>query len=330
MKREFKNFFSKKYIFIVIAILLCIMSFFWYASIPRADNEDFHFQESVYSDFIEEIKPYDSQEELKAQYEKLNVYAPGMTNYNNGAQYISLLYKLSITYQLPYDSLVEFSEETKYTQFHYLGTFKAPIMIFILLASLLIGGFYQTSDVMNKMSKLIFSSGEKRTKIIDRKYGVSLLVMIALVTVIEIIIALLGLMYRDSGAKYCVLYTGGNSLYVLNYFQYFCLFLTSHLIALTVVYTFVYYLSVICKNGILPVCAIFSILLVYVLIQTNLPDRLFFNMLIRGGFIEALYNRDIANAVNLNNLCLYIPIILVPIIVFVISRFTIKRTDYSR
>ena len=88
--------------------------------------------------------------------------------------------------------------------------------------------------------------------------------------------------------------------------------------------------SDLCKNGILPVCAIFSILLVYVLIQTNLPDRLFFNMLIRGGFIEALYNRDIANAVNLNNLCLYIPIILLPIIVFVISRFTIKRTDYSR
>ena len=208
---------------------------------------------------------------------KIKRIFPGMTNYNNGAQYISLLYKLSITYQLPYDSLVEFSEETKYTQFHYLGTFKAPIMIFILLASLLIGGFYQTSDVMNKMSKLIFSSGEKRTKIIDRKYGVSLLVMIALVTVIEIIIALLGLMYRDSGAKYCVLYTGGNSLYVLNYFQYFCLFLTSHLIALTVVYyTFCLLLvSHLQKRHNTSVSAIFLFLLVYVLIQTNLPDRLF-------------------------------------------------------
>ena len=326
MKREFKIFFSKKYIYIILAILLCLTIFIWYDPMSTDTSN-----ESAYSNFIRVIKPYDSQEDLIEQYENLNKnILPGAVTSISYAQYRSLLYKLSIKYKLPYDSLVEFSEETKYTQFHYLSSFKAPIMIFILLASLLIGGFYQTSDVMNKMSKLIYSSGEKRSKIIDRKYRVSLLVLLAIVTVFESIVALLGLMYTSSGAKYCVLYTGGDSLYIFNYFECFCLLLLNHLIALTISYTFVYYLSVICKNGIIPVCAIFSLLFVYALTETEIQNGLFFYMMLRGGFIEVFYKSDSSNAVNLPNLALYIPLFILPISVFVISRFTIKRADYSR
>ncbi|MCX4361956.1 MAG: hypothetical protein OSJ74_01025 [Clostridia bacterium] len=327
MKNEFKIFFSKKFILIALPLILIVSIFLWYAS---ASVDEYSY-DSMYSDFVKDIKVYETQEELVEQYKKFtNNNIPGMIYNNNSAKYTELIYKFSIQNQLPYDSLVIFSEETKYTQFYYLESFNYSIIIFIILSSLLIGGFYQTSDVMSKMSKLVYSSGERRSKIIDRKYGVSLLILAIAVIVFESIVALLGLMYCDSGAKYCIFYTGSDSLYYLNYFDYFCLFLANHLIALIVTYTSIYYISVIFKNGIIPVCAIFSMLLVYAFVQTKIPADLFFDMMVRNGIIKVFYNRDITNAINLKDLCIYIPIALLPVIVFVISRFFIKRADYSR
>lgn len=328
MKKEFKNFFSKKYILIILPILIALTIFLWYESnLPDDKYTDFIFRESAYSNFIDVIKPYDTQEELIRNYERLiSGSLPGISADNKAEKYTKLLYEFSIKKQLPYDSLVEFSEEAKYTQFHYLSKFNTPIIIFILLASLLIGGFYQTSDIMSKMSKLVYSSGEKRSKIIDRKYGASLLIMMGIVAIFDCIVALLGLMYCSSGAKYCVVYLGGETLYHLNYFQCFCLYLTNHIVALVVTYTFVYYLSVICKNGIIPVCIGLSALIIYF----NLPYSQFLDMIANDGFINVLYTRDISCAVNLSDLCLYIPIMVLSIIPLVISRFTIKRADYSR
>lgn len=67
MKREFKKFFTRKYILIVLPILLLIIILGWNETFFGGNKSD----SSVYSDFINGIKPYDTREELEELYDSV-------------------------------------------------------------------------------------------------------------------------------------------------------------------------------------------------------------------------------------------------------------------
>ena len=200
--------------------------------------------------------------------------------------------------------------------------------MFILLSSIIIGSFYQTSDFISKTAKLVYTSGKKRTKIIAQKYFVSLLSLAGLVLIFDIIFAILGLRYSFTGAKYFIIYAD-NGVYAFTYAQYVCLNIVSHLLMLTVIYTFVYYLAALLKNGIITSCSMLAIALLLLFFnQYGEPNAaaIFLSMFTQG--IAAAFT--FANGDTLNYIALYTPFAVVTLTTAIISNMLIRKSDFSR
>ncbi len=331
MKNEFKIFFSKKFILISLVILIPVALLSWYSSMKVSDYSN----QDVYAHFIEDISLYDSQEELNDLYQqavKGELQIPGMviTQDSNKVAFKKLVYEFLLKHELPYDSLVTYSSQLKYNQFYYLTAFFSSFSLIIFLLCVFIGSFYHTSDMMSKMSKLIYTSGEKRTKIIDRKYFISLISIIGIVVAVDLIMSLFALTVSNTGAVYLVLFDG-NNLFSLNYFQFVLIMLTSHIFFVFTLYTFVYYVSAIIKNGIITICSMMSIIILLTYFSDNLSysTRMLLAMTTQGGFYN-FFGINGGNVTDFSDLFLMIPVMLIPIAILLISRPFIKRADYSR
>ena len=331
MKSELKRFFTRKYILIVVPILLLIVILGFNQNTFGAKDLGYGSNE-VYSDFISGLEPYETQEELQELYDSLSYQAPsipGMVTSNN-QDYINFyktLYGIALQENLPYDSFV-IMDNFKYTHFHYFAYYCIYMCMFILLASIIIASFYQTSDFISKTAKLVYTSGEKRTKIIARKYFVSLLSLSSIVLLFDIIFSLLGLRYAFTGAKYFIIYAD-KSVYAFTYAQYVCLNIVSHLLMLAVIYTFVYYLAALLKNGIITSCAFLAVALLLLFFNQygeSSAQAIFLTMFTQGvGAAFTLGNGD-----TLNYIALYIPFVVAAIAMAVTSNLLLRKSDYSR
>lgn len=290
-----------------------------------------------YDGFIDEIERYDDKEELQKLYDKSieNPYEGSGLNFGTNEDkqaFIRTVYAFALKYDLPYDSLVKYSSGKEYifhTQFDYFISFSGNMGLFIFLACLVAGCFYQSRELSSKISKLIYTSGVKRSKLIATKYFVSMLIIMAIVFIVDVIMSLLGLPYRNSGAKYCIVFSTDYTLYTLNYFQIVLMTLASHLLSVFCMHTFTYFISVILKNGVIPFAAIMcsSLLLLYA--AGSSKAFVMTAMAMNGGFIAFLsqienYTTDLSNA------ALYIPILLISIAPALISIPITKKADYSR
>lgn len=336
MKKEFAMLFKKRYIYLIIPIFF-ILAFIIVAHFNFIDSAK--GESSVYSNYIDGIEIYNTREELQKLYEDalkdLEEYGPGgvkiESEYGNfweepPADYFVAIYKFLLDNDLPYDSLVEFENIPKYTSFNYYTYYTLFLGYAIVLSCIIIGAFYQTGDVMTKMSKMVYSSGKKRLGIIDAKYGVSLISLLAVTLLSDIIMAIAATsLFPDSGAKYCIMYTG-SKLLAMNFFEFFMLNLTSHLLMATLLYTSIYYLSVMLKNGIFTVCASFvSIILLLVIPMPSSFDTF---IAMWSGYVNVLYMPSYYTEVK--NVALIVPYIVGAVAIAVASRFVINKMDYSR
>ena len=330
MKREFRRFFTRKYILIIIPILLLIL-------IPTSTqyfSSDLGYgKNDVYSDFISGLEPYETQEELQELIDSCNSYKPsmlpGLNTIDNSEKinFYKMLYGIALQENLPYDSFV-MMDNFKYTHFHYFAYYCIYMCMFIVLASIIIASFYQTSDFISKTAKLVYTSGEKRTKIIARKYFVSLISISSIVLLFDVIFSLLGLRYAFTGAKYFIIYAD-KSVYAFTYAQYVCLNIVSHLLMLAVIYTFVYYLAALLKNGIITSCAFLAVALLLLFFNQygeSSAQAIFLTMFTQGvGAAFTLGNGD-----TLNYIALYIPFVVAAIAMAVTSNLLLRKSDYSR
>ena len=328
MKREFSRFFTRKYILIIIPILLFIIILGWSHNVFPANDS---LRDSPYSDFISGLEVYDTQEELQQLYDKISappVAIPGMQASGNSQNiFYKTLYSVALRENLPYDSFVQI-DNFKYTHFHYYAYFCMYLCMFIVLISIIIGSFYQSSDFISKTAKLVYTSGEKRTKIVARKYFVSLLSLICIVLAIDIIFALTGLKFSFTGAKYAIMYIN-NSLYTFTYSQYVVCNIINHMLMLILTYTLVYYLSALLKNGIITSCTFLAIALLMIFFNKYGEQSalaVFLSMFTQG--LGAVYT--FTDPGTFKYLALYIPFIIVPIAVAIISNALIRKSDYSR
>lgn len=329
MKKEFSRFFTRKYILIIIPLLLIILlpSISQYFSSDTAENGN----ESVYSNFINGLEPYDNQEELQELYDSISqstVTIPGMNvSESSNKIYYKTLYSIALQENLPYDSFVDIYN-FKYTQFHYYEYYCIFMCMFIVLASIIIGSFYQTSDFISKTAKLVYTSGEKRTKIIARKYFVSLISLASIVMLFDVIFAIVGLKYSFTGAKYFTIFAD-NDVYLFTFAQYVLLNILSHLLMLTVIYTFVYYLAALLKNGIVTSCALLAIALLLLFFNQygETSARAIFLSMFTQGFAAAC---TFAYGDTLAYIALYIPFVVVAIAMAVTSNLILRKSDYSR
>ncbi len=327
MKREFKKFFTRKYILTILPILIIIIILGWNETFFGGNKSD----SSVYSDFINGIKPYDTREELEELYDSVffTTEYPGMEiTYNQKKNnFIKSVYGLCLEKNLPYDSVTEMGN-FKYTQFHFFSYFCIYMCNFILLSAIIIGSFYQTSDFLNKTAKLVYTSGEKRTKIVARKYCVSLFSLAVIVALIDAIFAFAGLKLSFTGAKYCVIFADG-TLYYMNYLSFVTLNIFSHLLMLITVYTFVYYFAALIKNGIIASCAFLSITTILLFLGTSAQEsaQAIFTAMFTEGLAAAITFRPIS---TLKYIALYTPFVLSAAIMATVTNLRLKHSDYSR
>lgn len=339
MKKEFLMLFKKRYPYLIMMTILLVafilvghLSF-----IAMANGES----GSVYSDFIK-IEQYNTQEELQKLYEQAvkvleengpggkKIDMDGMVYWEEPpADYFVAIYKYLLDNNLPYDSFVEFEVVAKYTPFHYFTNYSIYFGYFILLSCLIMGSLFQTSDVMTKMSKMVYSTGKKRSRIIDTKYAVSLIALLAFTLLADIIMGIVASgTFGDSGAKYCIMYSG-SKLFTLNFFEFFMMNVASHLIIATLLYTIIYYLSIMCKNGVIMLCAQFVLIILLIIIE--IPSAAFTSFVetaLLGGFNAVLYSPSYYT--NFKYIALLVPYIVAAIAIPFISRVVIKRVDYSR
>ena len=328
MKKEFIRFFTRKYILVLVPIILVLTIFGWSKTF---NSNNYNKLDSVYSNFIEGISQYDSYEELQQLYDKLYIPTTNIPNLNTSENeskvlYFKSLYELALKENLPYDSFVEITN-FKYTHFHYYSYFCMYMCLFIILTSIIIGAFYQTSDFLNKTAKIIYTSGEKRSKIIFRKYITSILSLTSIVILADTIFAFLGLRYSFTGAKYSVIFVD-NTLFKFTYSQFVCFNIFSHIILLCSIYTFVYFLSAIFKNGIITSCSCLAIVLLITFFGNTGEQNIvsiFLAMCTQG--IAALTFNSID---TMNYIALYLPFILIPIVTAIVSNIIVKKIDYSR
>ncbi|MDE6472156.1 MAG: hypothetical protein K2L52_03930 [Clostridia bacterium] len=341
MKKEFTMLFKKRYPYLimlaVLAIVFILVGHLSFVSDAKGSSD------SVYSDFIDKLEIYNTQEELQVLYNqslaKLEEYGPGgtkievegMTYWESPPpEYFVAIYKFLLDNNLPYDSLVEFENKPKYTPFHYFANYSLYFGYFILISSIIMGALFQTTDVMSKMAKMVYSTGEKRSKIIDAKYGVSMLALIVFTLLADIIMSISAYgLFANSDAKYCIMFTGSNLL-TLSFFEFILLNVSSHLLIATLIYTINYYLSVMCKNGIIMLCANFSLVVLLLIIPASESGMFFKTIEIAflGGFNSVLYSPQYYT--EFKYLLLLIPYALIAVAVALISRPVIKQIDYSR
>lgn len=320
MKKEFAMLFKKRYIYLIIMSVL-MLTFMLIGQLTFIDSVK-SSEDSVYGEYISDLPSYSTIEELK------EIYDCEVGDAENPTDYISLIYKFALDNNLPYDSLVEFDLIPKYTPFHYFTNFSIYYGYFILLAAIVVGAFYQTGEVMSKMSKMVYSGGTKRTKLIDIKYLVSLMSLTAFTLIGDIIMAIsASIEFANSDAIYCVIYTG-RSLISLNFFEFFLLNVFSHLLIATFIYTITYYLAVIIKNGVIMLCISFVFIIMTMLVEFPSWLEKINDILRLGGYIAVLYAPS--SAVEFKDVALIIPFGALAVSTFIISRPMIKRMDYSR
>ena len=341
MKKEFTMLFRKRYLYLImLLVLMVVFILVGHLSFISGANGS---SESVYSDFINKLDIYNTQEELQGLYSqaisKLEEYGAGghkiehegMTYWESPPpEYFAEIYKFLLDNNLPYDSLVEFDNGFKYTQFHYFTNYSLLFGYFILISSIIMGALFQSTDVMSKMAKMVYSTGEKRRKIIDAKYGVSMIVLLVFTLLADVIMSISAYgLFANSGAKYCIMFTG-SKLLTINFFEFVLLNIASHLLIATLIYTINYYLSVMCKNGIIMLCANFALVILLIIIPAP-ESGLFYKtseIAFLGGFISVLYLPQYYT--EFKYLLLLIPYAVIAVAVVLISRPVIKRMDYSR
>ncbi len=336
MRKEFLMLFKRRYIYLIIMAILMIV-FILLAHMLFINNAK-HF-DNVYDDFISDIEIYNSKEELQQLYdgavEYLEKVGPGGTKIEvDGkvyweelpADYLVALYGYLLEKDLPYDSLVLFDNDIKYTPFHYFTNYTLCIGYFILVTCILMGSMYQTGEVMTKMSKMVYTSGKKKRNVVNAKYGVSLTALLSFTMFAGVIMAIVSCSaFPNSGAQYCIMYTG-NRLLTMNFFGFFMLNVVSHLTIATLIYTSIYYLSVILKNGIIMLCTCFVSFIIMSLVPFSAEFELFSGMW--SGFIQVLCSQQYYT--DMKNIALIVPYAVGAIAIAITSNFVIKRIDYSR
>ena len=330
MKDEFKNlFYTKKYIFIFLALLTVVALIGWYMTMSDVDG-------SPYCDFISDIERYENREELQQLYDDaIAMEAPStpdsmFDNRLDKKHFLQSIYGFSLENNLPYDSLVLFDDIYKYSHFQYLFAFSNVMGIFIFVACSLIGSFYYTGEVNSKIGKLIYTSGVKRKKLVVSKYLISMLLIMAVTLLLDVVMGLFALIYKDSGIKYCVILTTDYKFLHFNYVQFFVLMLLSHLIAILCTYTFTYFISVIIKKGV--VCFAGMLLtMVAFLVGFEISDDFtaFWGMATGAGFINA-FKVDGFYVSNVKILYTYIPIVMISLVTALSAIPFVKKADYSR
>lgn len=330
MKDEIKSiFYTKKYIFIILALFVVSAIIGWYFVMSDVDG-------NYYSDFLDDVEVYGDKEELQKLYDDISKELspiPGieMDRNTEKATFLKTIYSFSLKYDLPYDSLVRYGDNSKYNHFHYFFAFSYVMGIFIFLSCSFVGSFYYTNEINSKLGKLLYTSGIKRGKLIAFKYLTSMLLIIAITVILDAVMSVFALIYSDTGAKYCIIYTS-NNLYFLNYFQMFLLIIASHLIAILCTYTFTFFLSIVLKNGL--ICFIGMLLpmigLLYMGSAISNDFAIFWDMATNGGFINALKSPADSYSIRFEKLLLYIPIMLIPVITVLSCIPFVKKADYSR
>ena len=337
MKKEFSMLFQKRYLYLILmaAIMITVILLAHFVFINGAQHSD-----GVYSDFLSGVDIYNNREELQKLYNEavanLEENGPGgrKESYMGfeqwveaPADYFVAVYKYLLDNDLPYDSLVPYTIDIKYTPFHYFSTYTMCIGYFIVLSCIIMGSMYQTGDVMTKMSKMVYSSGKKRTSIIDAKYGTSLIALLAFTLLSDIIMAISAAsLFPNSGAKYCIMYTG-TKLLTMDFFGFFILNVVSHLTMATLIYTSIYYLSVMLKNGIITLCASFVTIIIFGLFP-QFSATLDKFMIMWGGFAQHFLNAEYYT--EMKYIALLVPYIVGAVAMAVASRFVIKKMDFTR
>ena len=284
MIKEFKYQIRQKYVLVLIAIFVfCLV-----AAISMANDADV----TVDKDFSYDIEKYESIDEIRELYEKLQqepvedssseIKTQSMSEHRKN--YYLQLYQYIIDNNLPYDSLVEFNDASygglrKHTQFHAFGFSSYMIMMFMLLSCGLIGSIVPTIDFTRKTAKLVYTSGVSKKKILLNKYAVSLVSLLCLELIIEIITMLIALAFNRNGATYCYI-LWGNKLGFLNYFQFVIIHILHNSIMCIVIYTIIFFFSFLCKNTIISTVSVFSIMLANAMLTIRFKEywaeRLFY------------------------------------------------------
>lgn len=334
IKREYKHFFTRKYLLFLLPVIVFVF-ISGYASLT-ADAEG-----SVYSDFSNYVEFYENREELQEQYDYYkSMYDMGGiqnddmnigVNKEETAKRLSIL-KFCLDNNLEYDGIIDIDHVVayrKYTEYNYLYNFSTAYVLFAIVACILIGGCYQSADMVTKTSKLVYTTGEKRNKIIDRKFWVSLSGLLAVTVIYYILIALFSLQFSEFTPKYLLYFVNGK-LQVMNYFGYFTAMLFSQLLMVVCTYTFMYYFSVAVKNIIASICTFFVIFVISLFTNAviNSPDAVNFIGFLRMGYMSFV---NVSNTTFEIKYCLYfIPIIAGIAIMVTISKIISSKADYSR
>lgn len=334
IKREYKHFFTRKY-------LLFLLPVFIFAFISGYFTFTSESEGSAYSDFSSYVEFYENQEELQEQYDyyfekyqQADIVSDDMVVSVNKEEVAKRLYilKFCIDHNLEYDGIIDSSTVTadrKYTSFNYLYSFSIGFIVFAIIACVLIGCCYQTADRVTKTSKLVYTTGEKRNKIIDRKFLVSLSAILGTLVVYYIIVALFSLQLADYTPEYMLYFVNGK-LQVMNYFGFFSAMLFSQLLMLTFTYTFIYYFSVAVKNVIAAICTFFVLFAISIFTNTIIsptsPELMIFKEFLQGGYMMLMHS----GTYEIKYCLLFIPLILGVAGMVTISKTLSSKADYSR
>lgn len=334
IKKEYIHFFTRKYLLFLLPVLIFVL-ISGYMTFKNSGGND----ESMYSHFSEYVDFYENREELQAQYDYyLQLYKSQEAvsdddiaiGNNKDMLYkrVSIL-KFCLDNNLQFDQVIDGANvftNGKYTTFNYLYSYTIAFVVFAIFACILLGSCYQTADTYKKTSIFVYTTGEKRNKIIDRKFLVSLSMLVGFSLIYYILVALFGLQFLKYSPKH-LLYFLGEKLFDINYFEFFLIVLSSQTIMLVLTYTFIYYFAVAVKNPIIGLCTMFLLFAVSVFMTSILnKDICALKDFLQAGYIM-LFNAEVYEI----KYCLYfIPLIVAVIAMIVISKVISKKADYSR
>ena len=332
MLKEFKHVFSQKYLLILIVFFVfCVV-----AAISMAND----VAEDKNVNFCYDVEKYENIQEIRARYEKLDKEKDKNALYQSKElsedykNYYKQLYSIIIENNLPYDSLVEFQDATysgmrKNTHFHLYGMSAFLIMIFMLYSSFLIGSVVPTIDFTKKTAKLVYTTGEKKDRILMKKYIVSLGGLLISEIALELLAALFSQAYSGCGVEYCFWLVGRNII-LMNFGQFMLLHIAHNALWLVLTYTIVYYFSFLCKNTIIASLSVFSMLLLNSLITIRFKHEwaeILYNMPTAGLFGCYVGAEGIADYKYMLFGFIYLALSL---ILFAASMYAVKKFDFSR
>lgn len=333
IKKEYKHFFTRKYILFLLPVFVFVLisGTFSFKNLGNA-------QESVYSDFSDYVEFYENREQLQEQYEYYSNYytndpilGPILTTgnkYEEISKRVAIL-KFCLDNDLQYDQIIDGAKvfaNGKYTVFNYLYSFTTAYVVFAIVSCMLLGCCYQPADMLTKTSILVYTTGEKRNKIIDRKFLVSLSALLGFTVLYYIAVALCGLSVAKTSPEYLI-YFVGDKMFSINYFEFFMMVLFSQLFMLLFTYAFIYYFAVAVKNTIAGLCIMFLIFAISVFTAgIKNRDIKYLLSFLQGGYLMLFDFED-----YLIKYCFYfIPLAVAVICMVVISKVLSKKADYSR